>query len=59
MNITIAFQSHILLFIMLAVLYAVIREKKGVPCMGCSSCALLFGRTFVFGLHIKNVKNFF
>ena len=44
---------------MLVVLYAVIREKeKGVPCMGFFSCALLLGRTFVFGLRTKkSLKN--
>jgi len=42
---------------MLAVLYAVIREKeKDVPCMGCFSCAMLLGRTFVFGLCTKKLK---
>ena len=41
--------------------YAVIREKEnGVPYMGCFSCALPLGRTFVFGLPIKpkNLKTF-
>ena len=38
----------------LVVLYAVIHEmEKGVPCIGCSSCALLLDRTFVFGLRTK------
>ena len=42
---------------MLVVLYAVIHEKKkGVPCMGCFSCAFAFDRTFVFGLCTKILK---
>jgi len=48
---------------MLVVFYAVIREnEKVVPCMGCFSCALVLGRTFMFGLRtkktLKNLKTF-
>jgi len=41
---------------MLVDFYAIIREEeKGVPCMGCFSCAFAFGRTFVFGLRTKKL----
>ena len=45
--------------VMLVVFYAVIPEKqKGVPYMGCFSCAFAFGSYFVFGLRTKNLKIF-
>jgi len=43
---------------MIVVLYAVIHEKKkGVPCMGCFSCAFAFGSYFRVWSLYKNFKN--
>jgi len=38
---------------MLVALYIVRQKEKGVPRMGCFSCALFLGRTFVFGLNTQ------
>jgi len=44
--------------VMLVVFYAVIREKeKGVPCMGCFSCAFAFGSYFRVWSSYKKPKN--